>query len=200
MIFSPTRNRAVVRFAAAAWIMLAASGSAIADSTTEGPQQGPAQAFPPQEVDAIQAPTIDETSLGAATSPTQAELFYRALPPIGASDKATIYTDMGLGLPATSPTALEQAKLDMARAAVDRARAAGTLFISPSVDAHSDPSAEATQAKLNILRTTPPAQLSPDPAAGAGVEVAPVQLVGPPEMTPAEIQKIADVEKNGGGR
>jgi hypothetical protein len=198
---NPERNDARTRIVFSACLLLGISiGLAIADGAAHGPQQGPAQSSPPQQTEAIQAPPVAVSPSGAVAPTTPGVLFYRSVPPSDPLDKGSTCTDMGAGFPAGPPTENERAKLEMSRAAVEAARAAGTLFISPIVAAHADPSAEAAQAKLDALSATRPAQLPPDPAAGIGVPTPPVQLVGPPELTPAEIQKLADEVRNGGSR
>lgn len=184
------RKGAVIVGTATAWLLIAGAGAiSRADDSGDAPRQGPARETSPQPVTAIEAPPASALPT-TSESQTPAELFYRELPPVGSTDKTSIFTDMGFGLPAASPTLSEGTKLEMARAAVEAARAAGTLYIVPTGATRTEPSQEAEQAKLNLLHTTPPASLRADPAAGVGVEIPPIQLVGPPELTPAELEKL----------
>ena len=198
---NPIRRSRAIRIAFGISVLLmAAGGPASAEATGEEPRQGSAQTVPDQEVNANQAPSIGIEGAGLSTIPTFGEQYYRALAPIAAADKGSTYTDMGLALPSVDPTSLERAKLDLARAAVEAARAAGTLYLTTPADAHHDPSVEGARAKLDLLATTPPAQLPPDPAAAVGPTPPPVQLVGPPQLTPAEIQKLEEHKDTGGSR
>jgi hypothetical protein len=168
---------------------------AFAEPAADAPQQGPPQAGPTQPVDSIMAPEI-----AFPMEPvTPAELFYQSVDPKHEGEKPSIYTDMSIGLTFAAPTPIEQTKLEMARAAVEAARAAGTLEVVPNGLSHTDPSPEAEQAKQAALRA-PSASLPPDPAAGSGVSIQPIQETGPSGLTPVEIQKLAEQAKGGGAR
>ncbi len=140
-----------------------------------------------EEVEAIQAPAIPvmetELPLGLELIPHDAVI-------TDPNDKGSVYTDGSLGAIAGPPTALESAKLAMGRAAIEASRQAGTLQVAPT-EITPDQSGDETEAmKLTRLATTPPAPVIADPAAGSGVETAPVQMVGPVGMTPEELQKL----------
>jgi hypothetical protein len=143
------------------------------------------------EVEAIQVPAIPVLESELPTLPEQTARQSVVIDPL---DKGSAYTDGSIDLTVGPPPALELGKLAMGRAAVDAARRAGTLFV-PAV-AGPDITPEETEAmKLERLAATPPAPVVADPAAGSGVETAPVQKTGPVGLTPAEIEKLGKETK-----
>ena len=138
-------------------------------------------------VEMIQAPAIPFVE---AELPVGSALLPQDTPVTDPNDKGSVHTDGSIGAIVGPPTALEVEKLAMGRAAIDASRQAGTLFV-PATEVTPDSAGEDTEAeKLERLAATQPAPVVEDPAAGSGVETAPVQMVGPDGLTPAEIQKL----------
>lgn len=139
-----------------------------------------------QEVEAILAPVIP---LAPEEILAPEVLTYEELAPVAGGDRPSLITDasrMGLRGPLT---ALERAKLEMARQAIEASRAAGTLYTLPE-DAVIYSAEEAEAIKLQRLRATEPAELPADPAAAVGIEIPSVQVAGAPGLTPAEEAKL----------
>jgi len=148
----------------------------------------------PASAESIQAPEATQPLEGIPVG----DLILREMGPGIPHDKGSLYTDGGEGLPPSGANSLERAKLDMARAAVEASQAAGTLLMRPATDTGIVPSPPDLGAiKLECLQSTPPAELPPDPAAGAGISIAPVQEMGPSELTPQEQTKLESGERQG---
>jgi hypothetical protein len=111
------------------------------------------------------------------------------------------------GDPSAGPTEAERVKLAAARAAVERARLAGTLYRvrAPRAETLPLPTDWETQ-KRALSRVQAPKPFADDPAAGVG-PMPSVQKSGPAGLTPAEEAKRrapqpspTDREPNEGGR
>ena len=153
------------------------------------PERGPARSEEYQQTEEHQAPSQPVIeSAHEALGP----MILFPIPMTDPNDKGSTYTDTGApGEPAT-PTPLEQAKLEMARRAIEASRLAGTL--SRPADPGPAPvaaDAAAQQAKLDLLRSLLPAALVPDEAAGVGVEIPPIQEAGPGDLNEVERAKLA---------
>lgn len=131
---------------------------------------------PPLGVEA-DAPRFDVTSLAPETVPADHE------------HRGGVLTNAARTLPAV--TAVERAKLDAARAAVEASRAAGTLFVThlPVETPRATPD-ELAAMKLQQLSARETVAPAPDPIAGVGVDLPAVQEIGPAGLTPAEEAKL----------
>lgn len=180
-IDTPGRTRWSVLIA---WVLL----SAMPIGAAAAPDQGQAEATPPQSAEAIQAPaTIFQT---APLDQLQAPLELQHLTPVTPEDRGSAFTDAGLGTIA-SPNAIERAKLAMAREAIEASRAAGTLMVfGPSPMLPPAP-ADIDALKLEQLRQhvqpSAPAQAGAD---GIGGGLSPIQQTGPEAPTEAELAKL----------
>ncbi|OGF04381.1 MAG: hypothetical protein A2W00_12700 [Candidatus Eisenbacteria bacterium RBG_16_71_46] len=132
------------------------------------------------------APAVPDPTL-----PQARRLQLRFLSDAQGAGREHSFTDAAFGSPPAPPTTLERAKLDLARAAVEASRRAGTLLLLPRIE---EPLQEldvfAPQRKLALMRSRPPAVLRPDAAAGLAADQHPIQRVGPPGLTPLEIAKL----------
>jgi hypothetical protein len=174
------------------WLMLLSGASSALAGTPETARE-PAESVPgspeaiQESTESIKAPP---TMLPVDESPVR-YLILREISSEIPGDKGSLFTDGGEGLLPTGPTSLEQAKLDMARAAVEAARASGNIFLRPAADTGTlsiPPDVE--KAKLERVQTTTPPLLPPDPAAGSGVPISPLQENGPVGLTAQEQAKI----------
>ena len=158
---------------------------------TDTPDQGPPAEVSPQPADAIQAPVgVSESTLGLRNI----EMSFVPIASLDPADKGSIMTDAGRQGGMASPTAAEEVKLAMARAAIEASRAAGLLggTIVPGAAAAVAPS-DAAQSKVRMMLARGASPLPADAASGVGVDGA-IQEFGPPELTPAELAKIAGSE------
>ncbi|MBD3162578.1 MAG: hypothetical protein GF346_09445, partial [Candidatus Eisenbacteria bacterium] len=96
------------------------TGTALAETP---PDQGPARESAPQQTEEVQAP--NEPIVESAEVPI-GPMILRTIPTADPNDKGSTYTDMGTPGGATL-NALEEAKLAMARRAIEASRRAGTL-------------------------------------------------------------------------
>jgi hypothetical protein len=109
--------------------------------------------------------------------------------PADAEQKGSVYTDgnfVKLPLPAN---AIERAKLEMARAAIEASRLAGTLFVVPSDPADTYTTEDLEAIKRQRLEAMTPIEIAHDPAAGVA-DFPPVQEHGSPGLTPEEEAKL----------
>jgi hypothetical protein len=124
-------------------------------------------------------------------------LFFLAVAPIEPEDKGSTRTDGALGrTEAPVPNRIEEWKLATARAAVESAGRAGTLYgVRCPMESHAAmPSwadADSAAGKGEGAAPGPPAVLRPDAAACVGVLAPPLQLDGPAGFSPAEKAKAA---------
>ena len=181
-----SRKSPQVHFAAWAAILLLP----VATFASEEPVNEPGPNASAQEVENIVAPvsTIlveDEPILVDAPSLQATDIAP------GAEHRGGKFTDARLGLPAAPITAGERAKLDMARAAIEASRAAGTLFLTELPD-DTVPATEAELESMKMQRlaarqsTPPPA----DPIAGIGENLPSVQEIGPSGLSEYEQAKL----------
>ncbi|HKQ58873.1 MAG TPA: hypothetical protein VJY35_13495 [Candidatus Eisenbacteria bacterium] len=91
--------------------------------------------------------------------------------------------------PAAPLTAGERAKLDLARAAVEASRRAGTLFVHAPAEPRAVPLELDPALKLSRLHRWAPATLRADAAAGLSPDYRPIQLLGPPGLNAVEVAK-----------
>jgi hypothetical protein len=151
--------------------------------------QAPADA-PVQEVERIVSPessiVIEDEPIGIEESLLQSTSI-----PGDAEHRAETFTDARLGLPAGPLTAGERSKLDMARAAIEASRAAGTLFVT-ALPEDTVPATEAEQQamKMQMLEARTSAPPVADPIAGIGLNLPSVQEVGPSGLTEYEEAKL----------
>jgi hypothetical protein len=145
-----------------------------------------------EEVEAIQVPAIPVTE---AELPAGSELTPREVVPVDPNDKGSVYTEGAGETLVGPPTALEAAKMAMARAAIEASRIAGTLFVPAAEITPDDAGSQSEAMKLQRLATNPPAPVVADPAAGSGVVTPPVQEVGPAGLTPQELEKLGKERK-----
>ncbi|MBM4117313.1 hypothetical protein FJ251_06145 [bacterium] len=170
-------------------LCLAAALPALADAPDRG---APAPATQADGAEANPAPALPADA--TAEVPFIGPLELLTLSPVDPLDRGSDFTDAGLGRGLAAPTALEQSKLALARAAVEASRAAGTLYaIGPRpVDLGDIDALRA--AKLDRLRSQAPV---PTPAqagaSGVGGGLAPIQLIGPAEPTAEELAKLQGI-------
>lgn len=140
-----------------------------------------------EEVEANRAPAIavEESIL------LDGGRILRYLEPTGGDDRGSYISDGGL-VPSSEPNALEEAKLEMARAAVEASRIGGTLH-APAIEVSSPvfTEEEIHALKLQRLSAAAPAPIESDPAAGVGEDLPAIQETGPAELTPEEAAKVA---------
>jgi hypothetical protein len=179
-------QRSLPPAAAAAALLLVASVS-LAAPEDPAPridrEPGPAVSEP---VESLQAPAVEATG---APLPRLTPITLRSvtIPVDPRYHRGGLLTDSD---PATAAplTANERAKLEMARAAVEASRAAGTLLVVPQEEEDLLSPAEREAVKQQRWTHTPPAELPPDVAAGTA-EVEPVQEIGPSGLSEYERQK-----------
>ena len=180
------RKSAPTRFAAWAAIFLLP----VAAFASEEPVNEHGPSAPAQEVESIVAPV---STILMEEEPVQIEapsLQPSQIAP-DADHRGAQFTDARLGLAAGPITAGERSKLEMARAAIEASRAAGTLFVTEL----PDDTVPATEAELESMKmqmlaarqSTPPA---PDPVAGVGENIPSVQEIGPSGLTEYEEAKL----------
>lgn len=170
-------------------LSLAGLAMALAAQASEMPQTGVEEPLAPQDSEAIQAPAVPvEPSI--LLNP--GSILLRWLDPVAPDDKGTWFVDQGLGRDPMGLTPLEQAKLAMARQAVEASRAAGTLLVTPPEEAPPYTTEELQAIKRQAWEARMPAQLDPEVSArvGVGVHLPPVQEAGPPGLTPQEQEKL----------
>lgn len=115
----------------------------------------------------------------------------RFLEPASEDDRGSYYSDGGLD-PAGPPNALERAKLEMARAAVEASRLAGTLYApAPEEIGPNFTEDEIHAIKQQRLSAMTPAQIESDTVAGVGEGLPSIQETGPQVLTPGEAEKAA---------
>ncbi len=172
---------------AAALAMLLLPASALAAE----PVQGTSTPLSLDEVESIVIPGMTELP---DPETIQLDVLRSSLIPIapdGAVHRGGVMTDAGLGMPVRPATALETLKLDMARAAVEASRAAGTLYVmqlpDDTIPATEDELARMKMQQLEARRSIPSA---PDPVAGIGENLTPVQEVGPAGLSAGEEAKL----------
>lgn len=173
--------------AAVATLLLVAPLSFAAPEDT-APQTGrePSPAAP-ESVESLQAPArgAADAALPRLAAPALRSV---TIPIDPLHHHGGLLTDSGPGVPAPL-TVNERAKLEMARAAVQASRVAGTLLVVPQEEEDLLTPAEREAVKLQRWAETPPAVLPPDVAAGTA-DVEPVQEVGPAGLTEYERQKL----------
>ncbi len=154
----------------------------------DAPDRGQPAPAPAQGAEAIQAPA---GPLPAAVDLPYGPLQLFTLSPVEPLDRGSDFTDAGFGTAAGAPNALELTKLDMALAAIEASRAAGTLYaVGPQAPAPASPE-DQRAAKLDLLRTrTQPAMPETAGPSGVGGGLEPLQLMGPAEPTAEELAKL----------
>ncbi|MFB3908645.1 MAG: hypothetical protein ACE15D_09615 [Candidatus Eisenbacteria bacterium] len=144
-------------------------------------------------VDAIQAPaagTFDMLLPDLSGFAPDGALNRHEVPGAGPEDRSDTVTDAGYGLPPAAPNALERTKLEMARAAVEASRRAGTLETRGGAEDGTLVTTEEQEAiKLQRLEALAPATITEDPAAGL-LPFEPVQVQGPPTLNEIEQAKL----------
>lgn len=157
---------------------------------TDEPIRTPADPAAPGEAELRWA--LEAAALPVPNGLPAGPLVSVTIPPEPSIHRGAVLTDAGPG-EAGSLTPVECAKLDAARAAVEAARAAGTLEVPCESTAPLPAPDGATQArKLEQQRVIP--ELTPNPVTGVGVE-APAGPKGPLEPTPEELAKLEDVAR-----
>jgi len=156
---------------------------------SDDPVNQPPENAPVQEVERIVSP---ESAIPMEDG-VEVELpSLQSMPIAGDSEhRAETFTDARWGLPAGPITAGERSKLEMARAAIEASRAAGTLFVT----ALPEDTVPATEVELQAMKmqmlearaSVPPAA---DPVAGIGPSLPSVQEVGPSGLTEYEEAKL----------
>lgn len=161
-----------------------------ATQASEEPENRRPESGPVQEVESIQSPQGP-----AYVEPESIDGEAKALEPTillpTAEHRGGVVTDAGDGLFATFLTPSERAKLDLARAAVEASRAAGTLEVhtlpEDTIPATQDELAAMKMQQLEARRSQAPAA---DPVAGVGQDLPSVQELGPSGLTPFEQAKL----------
>ena len=160
-------------------------------SASSEPERGRPEPGPASESESIEAPArayLEDAELRHLPL-SQLELLTVSPDPL--HHRADTYTDASLTIGPGAPNVLEQVKLDMARAAVDASRAAGTLHITHVPDDIAPATPEDVEAlKRQQLEATSPLTIESDPAAGVGEGFLPVQKIGPSGLTDYEIRKL----------
>jgi DNA polymerase-3 subunit gamma/tau len=164
-------------FAAAAW----------AGSTP------PAISLPPADpgtdgAESIQVPAIEFVP---ALPGEHAPLPVRIAPAIDPRDRGSEFTDGAFDRPLTALNSLEQAKLDLARAAVAAGYASGTLPMQlPEDPGPALTEEEANAIKLAQIGRPAPGGTAPDAPGALGADVPPVQVNGPAGLNELERAKL----------
>lgn len=172
-------------------VALAALAFAGAARAAEKPDRGQARRAPVQDqAESIRfdPSTVAGARAGAAVLPGPASL--HMLPLASADDRGSFYTDGARDGTPGGLTGFERAKLAGARAAVEAARAAGTLYGARPVEREILPDAAAVERmKLEALRALPPVT-AVESASGLGPGFAPVQKFGPAGLNAIERAKV----------
>jgi hypothetical protein len=162
----------------------------VAALASDDPVNQPPADAPAQEVERIVSP---ESAISMEDGVVEVDLPSLQPTPIAADSehRAETLTDARLGLPAGPITAGERSKLEMARAAIEASRAAGTLFIT-ALPEDTVPATEAELAamKMQMLEARTSVPPAADPAAGVGPNLPSVQEVGPSGLTEYEEAKL----------
>jgi hypothetical protein len=164
-------------------LLLIAAVAASGETPGEHGQASPAESHEYIEMPAPESPG----ELRATLELRGFEL--RELRPDPLHHRGGVYIDAGEVIPGEL-TDHERAKLEMARAAVEEARAAGTLHstvIPEDAAPLTDEDREAAKQRRLEGHTSP--ELDDDPVAGVGAELPAIQEIGPDGLTPAEIAK-----------
>lgn len=170
-------------------LCLAAALPALADEPDRG---APATSTQADGAEANQAPA--PAADAAAETPFIGPLELLTLSPVDPLDRGSDFTDGGLGRGPAAPTALEQSKLALARAAVEASRAAGTLYAIGPRPADLGNLDALRAAKLDRLRSQAPVPTPAEAdASGVGGGLAPIQLIGPAEPTAEELAKLQGI-------
>ena len=135
------------------------------------------------------APRIADPTGQLVVGAASDRFLLRILPDPAATGRGHSFTDAGLDQPTAPPTAHERVKLELARAAVEASRRAGTLFAPPREELRPALPALDPARKLARLRTQP-VSLRPDAAVGLSPEHRPIQRVGPAGLNPIELAKL----------
>ena len=169
--------------------LLLLAGSALAFAADE-PTRAPAEPAAADETESIVAPRID----GSAT--TESSVLTPVLRDIpDAEGRLSSYTDMGEGGIYGGPNALERAKLQMARDAVEASRAAGTLMMSAIPGPVIEIDREAAMAeKMRRLEEHESSPAQPSKADGVGPATRRIFEIGPDELNEIERAKLAGEE------
>jgi len=175
-------------FLALLLVMAAIASAAMGAESQRAPRPSPSRGEEPAVND---APRISNIAPSAKLARPSSALLLRPVPPREPADKGSEFTDAGFGLPEAGPNAIERAKLEVARQALEAARAAGTLFLLPRPTEPLDLAADRERAEaLKLeLRARPPAKLAPFLEAGVGPFKA-LQKAGRPGLTPLEQAKL----------
>ena len=172
----------------AALLLFGASALALA---ADEPATGPAGPAPGNETESIVAPQITDDV--AANSSGVLTPVLRDLP--DAEGRLSIYTDMGEDRAYDGPNALERAKLQMAREAVEASRAAGTLMMSAAQGPVIEIDREAAMAeKMRRLAEYESSAPQPNAADGVGQSAPGIVEVGSGELNEIERAKLAGEE------
>ena len=146
---------------------------------------------PPGFAAAEPSPLPAAPALSAPELARGRQLQLRYVPDAAGTGRGHSFTDAAHGSPTAPPNALERAKLDLARAAIEASRAAGTLQLLPRIEEPRQAlESNAPERKLARMRSRPPAILRPDAAAGLAPGQGPIQRTGPPGLTPLEVAKL----------
>jgi hypothetical protein len=159
------------------------AGMAMADST---PDSGP-EATPP--VDQIQAPEFVKGTVKILNENPNPQLQTRSA--VSEEDRGGTYTNGGEGVAYPGPNNYENAKLAMAREAIEASRAAGTLM--PQVQGPPLPQRpeDLEAIKMQALLLAQPEQLDDFTPAGVGQDIPAVQRPGTALPTDEELQRTA---------
>ncbi len=178
---SPHRKRTAALTLACA-LLLGLSAAAFA---TETPDQGPATTAPPTASESLIAPEIATPLL----TPTEGVLLLRWNDTADPDGRISSYTDLGLGVPYAGPNALERAKLEQARTAIEASRAAGTLMMAGEAIGVDRALLQALESRR--FETNESSAPSPDAAAGVGPEIEGISRVGHEGLNEVERAKLA---------
>ncbi len=151
----------------------------------EAPERGKAEAA---ATETAQAPAA---LLETTTDPDGLKLELLHLSPTELEDRGSSFTDAGLGQE-NAPNIIERAKLEMARAAIEASRAAGTLNMMTA----PGPVLPPAPADIEAIKLEQLSNLSPPPVPleagsdGIGGGLESVQLSGPQEPNAEELAKL----------
>jgi hypothetical protein len=171
-------------------LAVAAIAVPLGASAGELPENRPSAPRAVDEVDRLVVPqTFGEADLDLPTLQVRA-LSPTAVPGVAGLHRADVFTDANAGLPLPEANAIERVKLEMARAAIEASRAAGTLEMQLPDDTLPATLEELQAMKEQALAAKVSAPLPADPIAGVGEELPSVQEIGAPGLTPYEEAKL----------
>lgn len=188
---SLARSLAVAATAAGLFVLPWMS-KASSDAPTEAPQTGrPVHSSTPTESESLAAPDGPVYAEPELMTNDASSLETKSVAPGTPGDRAGLETNGASLLLPGMTTPAEQIKLDLARAAVERARLAGTLEVRTLPEDVVDLTpAEIEAMKLQKLHALPVVTPAEDPIAGVGDNLPSIQEAGPAGLSDLEEAKL----------